>query len=55
MKKYKVICFPNQNRYATTVEAESVDEAILIATEEANENCGFYADENDVTEINFSI
>jgi hypothetical protein len=51
MKKYKVICYPNVNSYQTEVEANSVEEAIEIAQDEASINCYFMAIESDVTEI----
>jgi len=51
MKKYKVILYPNVNDYKTEVEADSVEEAIEIAQDEASINCYFIALESDVTEI----
>ena len=51
MKKYKVTLYPNVNDYKTTVEADSVEEAIEIAQDEASQNCYFMATESDVEEI----
>jgi hypothetical protein len=51
MRKYKVVLYPNVNDYTTTVEANSVEEAIEIAQDEASINCYFMATESDVTEI----
>jgi hypothetical protein len=51
MKKYKVVLYPNVNDYRTEVEADSVEEAIEIAQDEASINCYFMATEDDVIEI----
>jgi Mg/Co/Ni transporter MgtE len=51
MKRYKVICYPNVKSYNTIVEAESVEEAIEVAQEEASINAYFMAVESDVEEV----
>ena len=51
MTLYKVICHPNWNEWECEVEANSVDEAIQIANEEADQNCCFIATKKDVEEI----
>jgi hypothetical protein len=51
MKKYKVTLYPSVNDYITIVEADSIEEAINIAEDEANINTCFTATEDDVTEI----
>jgi Mg/Co/Ni transporter MgtE len=51
MKRYDITLYPNVNDYRTIVEADSVEEAIEIAQDEASYNCYFMATKNDVTEI----
>jgi len=51
MKKYQVILYPNVNDYKTVVEADTVEEAIEAAEDEAYINCYFMATVDDVTEI----
>jgi hypothetical protein len=51
MKKYRVTLYPNVNDYKTEVEANSIEEAIEIAQDEASINCYFMATDDDVTEI----
>lgn len=48
MKKYNITLYPNVNSYQITVEADSIEEAIEIAQEEASINCYFMATESDV-------
>ena len=50
MKTYRVTLYPNVESYTTTVEAESVEEAIAAAEEEAKLNAFFTAFEKDVKE-----
>ena len=49
--QFKVICFPTQNVFHITIEAINVQEAKEYAEEIANRECGWYADESDVTEV----
>ena len=51
MKKFRVVLYPNVNDYNTVVEADSIEEAIEIAQDEASINCYFMATESDVTEL----
>lgn len=51
MNKYKVICYPNVNSYETEIEADTIEEAIELANEEAEQNCCFFATEKDVEQI----
>ena len=51
MKRFAVVLYPNVNDYKTVVYADSVEEAIEIAQDEACINCYFLAIESNVTEL----
>lgn len=51
MAKYKVTCIPNVEEYECEVEADSVEDAIKQAEDEAKQNCYFMATDDDVEEI----
>lgn len=46
--KYKVIAYPNWDKYETVVEANSIEEALEEAEEEANMNGCFIVENEDI-------
>lgn len=48
MPTYHVRCYPNWEYWDETVEADSIEEAIEIAEDYANQNCCFIATPEDV-------
>ena len=51
MNKFKVTLYPNVDSYICKIEADTIDDAIEIAEEEANQNCSFIARQRDVEKL----
>ena len=51
MNKFKCTCYPMNEEYVTTVEADDREEAKVIAEKEAHQNCCFVVMDEDVEEL----
>jgi len=48
MKIFKCVCYPLASKYVTKVEAETIEEARIIAEDEAIQNMGYDVEVEEV-------